>query len=343
MSRPISARYRDPLDEIWLACAHELGFTVVRTAEAYASSTGDGTILVGTADTLDADDSLAQMMLHELCHALVEGEAAHGRRDWGLANEDDRDLLREHACLRLQAHLAAAHGLRQLLAPTTDWRAFYDGLAADPFADPAGRREPSAVAARLGARRAGRAPWAEPLTRALAATRAIAAAVRAHGVGPADGLEPLWARLGPPPAPQHPAGHAPIRPGSERCAACAWRDQRARCLVARKRVADDAPACTSFEPAAELDCQTCAACCTTAYHAVDLGAREPVRKRHPQLVSVDEAGRAQLLRPDGRCVALAGEARYACTVYDDRPRTCRDFTRGSANCLDARRRVGLTL
>jgi len=34
---------------------------------------------------------------------------------------------------------------------------------------------------------------------------------------------------------------------------------------------------------------------------------------------------------------------YVCDICEDRPRTCRDFDRGSTNCLDARRRVGLSL
>ena len=39
----------------------------------------------------------------------------------------------------------------------------------------------------------------------------------------------------------------------------------------------------------------------------------------------------------------ARATRFHCTIYDDRPRTCRDFTLGSAHCLTARRRVGLSL
>ena len=35
--------------------------------------------------------------------------------------------------------------------------------------------------------------------------------------------------------------------------------------------------------------------------------------------------------------------RYHCTIYDDRPKTCRDFTLGGEHCLTARQRVGLTL
>ena len=60
------------------------------------------------------------------------------------------------------------------------------------------------------------------------------------------------------------------------------------------------------------------------------------------------------MRCDGdRCAALCGGepdaakpervTRYYCAIYDDRPRTCRDFTLGSAHCLTARRRVGLSL
>ena len=49
---------------------------------------------------------LAQLILHELCHALVEGPGALNRPDWGLDNESARDVEREHACLRLQARLA---------------------------------------------------------------------------------------------------------------------------------------------------------------------------------------------------------------------------------------------
>ena len=58
----------------------------------------------------------------------------------------------------------------------------------------------------------------------------------------------------------------------------------------------------------------------------------------------------ELARAGDRCAALAGGAlvdgaytAYHCTIYPDRPRTCRDFTLGSEHCLTARRRVGLSL
>ncbi|MBS1214659.1 MAG: hypothetical protein H6R26_3276, partial [Proteobacteria bacterium] len=91
---------------------------------------------------------------------------------------------------------------------------------------------------------------------------------------------------------------------------------------------------------------SCGACCREAYHSVEISAREPVNRLHPSLVVV-EPTRRKLRRDGDRCAALAGGTTavepYACAIYDDRPRTCRDFTRGSANCLDARRRVGLSL
>src|SRR3954468_16094058 len=93
-----------PLDEpaidfIWTGAAAALGFRVIRTAAAYASTDGEGTILIGTPETLDDDDSVAQLVLHELCHALVQGEENLRRADWGLDNTSDADLPRENACL----------------------------------------------------------------------------------------------------------------------------------------------------------------------------------------------------------------------------------------------------
>ena len=58
-----------------------------------------------------------------------------------------------------------------------------------------------------------------------------------------------------------------------------------------------------------------------------------------------ERGTYLEIRRDGeRCSALeVTPPRYRCVIYDDRPKTCRDFTLGSAHCLTARRRVGLSL
>jgi Fe-S-cluster containining protein len=126
-----------------------------------------------------------------------------------------------------------------------------------------------------------------------------------------------------------------------------------RCRSADGAPIEDAwPGCERFEPA--LDCLTCGACCREAYQSVEVGRRERFVKTRPDYV-VDRTTYLEIRRAGARCAALAGgEALagpngapriggYHCVIYDDRPRTCRDFTLGSANCLDARRRVGLSL
>lgn len=368
-------RYEDPLARVWIVCAEHIGFRVARTTEAYASTDGRGTLLIGADELLDPDDSLAQMILHELCHALVEGEAGEGQTDWGLDNTSGRHTWRERATLRLQAYLTAPYGLRDFFAPTTDFRVkFWDSLPDDPFwaaQEAGGRRERSCVAARLAAWRATQARWAPHLRAALAASAAIAAVtprgLRHEAVGghasplspspsPARGeggeaLPSLWSTVVEPPVP-HPAGHAALAnyPTGQGCADCAWShairgNLRCRHAPAIKLPAD-APTCARWEPASELDCQTCGACCREAYHSVEVGPREPVVKRHPDLVLKLET-HSKLRRDGDRCAALQGghtpDENYACAIYEDRPRTCREFTRGSANCLDARRRVGLSL
>lgn len=91
-----------------------------------------------------------------------------------------------------------------------------------------------------------------------------------------------------------------------------------------------------------LDCRECGACCREAFHTVDVSRRDPFARTHAHLL-VEQDGRLQLPRPDGNCACLKSEGgRYACTAYADRPRSCRDFERGSDNCLTARRRVRLT-
>lgn len=44
-------------------------------------------------------------------------------------------------------------------------------------------------------------------------------------------------------------------------------------------------------------------------------------------------------KPNGECIALDSDTGY-CTIYDYRPRTCKDFERGSKECLDALDRLG---
>jgi putative zinc- or iron-chelating protein len=347
VARDVTHRYLDPLTQVWLAAARRIGLRVERTPDAYAATDGRGTLALGDDAALDADDSLAQMIFHELCHSLVEGEDAFARPDWGMDNTGPDHDWREHACLRVQYILAGRHGLRGLFAPTTDFRAFWDQLAGDILAD---RADPSVQAAIAGLRRVAVPPWAPALDNALAATAQIAqVAARFAAPAPApapagDATPSLWHAVVAPPAP-HPTGLPPgVAAGS--CGTCAWRTG-ARCRQAAARVDPAWPTCERFEPA--LDCQTCGACCRAAYHSVEVTRRDPVVKAHPALI-VDRGSYLEIRRSGDRCAALHGGAiehgtttRYHCAIYDDRPRTCRDFTLGSAHCLTARRRVGLSL
>lgn len=166
--RIVSHRYEDPLDVIWTHAAARLGLRIVRCVDVYASTDGQGTLAIGIASTLDPDDCLAQMVLHEVCHWLVQGEGANALPDWGLENISDRDVVREHACLRTQAALTAEFGLRQILAPTTEFRSFYDELGETPVSDDA-----SSKLARKAISRATSAPWNPALREALEATAQI--------------------------------------------------------------------------------------------------------------------------------------------------------------------------
>ena len=166
--RPITNTYTDPLDLIWLHAAQQMGMRVERSAEVNASWDGGGVLTIGTAETLDADDCLAQMILHEACHALVEGPDSLQKLDWGLG---EADKVHEHACLRLQAALADTVGMRPFFAATTVFRRYYDALPDNPLAT----EDDPAIAMALAAwQSATRGPWAVPLQEALSKSAAIA-------------------------------------------------------------------------------------------------------------------------------------------------------------------------
>ncbi len=352
MTREVTHRYVDPLALLWISAARRIGLRVIRTPDTYAATDGRGALAIAIDSELDADDSLAQMIFHELCHSLVEGEDSFTRPDWGMNNTGPEDDWREHACHRLQWVLSGRYGLRALFAPTTDHRAFWDQLSGDVLAD---RTDPSVQAAIAGLRRVTLPPWAPALEDALAATARIAAETARFPVASTPGeLPPLWASVTAAPAP-HPTG-LPEGAAAGTCGTCAWRYEHrgaVRCRQAdtntKKPIKlDDAwPACERYE--AEVDCQTCGACCRAAYHSVEVARRDPVVKAQPSYI-VDRGTYLEIRRAGDRCSALAGGTledgrmtRFHCVIYDDRPRTCRDFTLGSAHCLTARRRVGLSL
>lgn len=348
MSRPVHHRYLDPLDRIWITTADRIGLKVRRSDAVYAATEPDRTLHLGNPVHLDPDDSVAQMIFHELCHSLVEGHEAFERHDWGLDNTSDRDVPREHACLRVQAALSLGYGLRRFLAPTTEHRAFYDALPPDPLV-PA--HEPSVVAATLGVHRADRHPWKPHLRAALEATAVIARRAREFA---ADD-DSLWAVVDDA-QPRHQVGFFETAIDRDRrtCGNCAWMYMGGPGpLVARCRQADggqthsDNVGCERWEP--EPDCLQCGACCRAAYHSVTIEPTEPLIEKHPDMV-VERDNYVELARSGDRCAALQGGGvrdgklaePFTCRIYADRPRNCSEFENSGEHCLIARRRVGLS-
>ncbi len=344
MARTIRYRYTDPLDLIWLGCARDVGLTIARSDSVYASFDGSGTLTLSTAEHFDADDSLAQLIFHELCHALVAGPRRALRSDWGMENVDERDLLQEHACHRVQAALADRHGLRAMFAVTTDWRPYWDALPLDSLGP---GTDPAIALAREGFERATEGPWARAIEQALRRTQELAALVRETQ----PGSDELWSLT----RPLHASGFVMGEDDSNTCGECAWSFEASglRCRQTRRlpkargvRVDEDAQACVRFEPKFdERECGACGACCREAFDRVEVSVKDIVRKLHPELISRDGFGE-HLPRPQGRCVALIGDGRaepYLCRIYPDRPKSCADFAVAGDACLEARKRVGRQL
>lgn len=172
--RPVLRRYVDPLDLVWIATAKRLGLTIRRNPRIFSATDGRGILELGPLDTLDPDDSTAQMIFHEFCHWITNGVETFHERDWGFALDAELDW-REHACLRLQAALADEFGLRHILAPTSQFRKYYDELPADPFGALAGWpcEELVVPLARDSFARAHTEPWGAALRDVLRAHAAI--------------------------------------------------------------------------------------------------------------------------------------------------------------------------
>ena len=166
--------YDDPLDVIWLHAALRMGMTIERSSTVFAAWNGAGILTIGTAETLDPDDSVAQMILHETCHCLIEGPQSFSQPDWGVQIDNPEQRVREHSCLRLQAAITQPFGLRQFFAATTNFRKYYDKLPVDPLADDG---DPAVEAAIAGMQRAKDGPWSAILADALQRTQQIAAIV----------------------------------------------------------------------------------------------------------------------------------------------------------------------
>ena len=378
VSRSIKFRYEDPLDALWTKTARSLGLTVQRGPHSYASTDGNGVLSLSDPSGMDRDDCLAQMILHEICHWMVQGPQSIGWVDWGLDNVGDTDVEREHACLRLQAALLDPFGLRETLGPTTDFRVYYDALPSDPFSEREAADRESITRARAAWNRRNRRPFGTQLEEALRATKEILDTVAQgdHELSPDSLLATAGEAL-----PLHRFGTplAAVNLGSRprQCGDCAWAVPgkknlgllRCRQHNLRKLEAHEL-ACVRFEES--FDCLACGACCREAYDTVEVAERDPAKKKHLHLM-VERSGGHDMKRAGSRCVclqgglplaapvpaisggresadagqrlaplAMPGGAPFTCSIYEDRPRTCRDFTIFSQNCLDARRSVGLS-
>jgi hypothetical protein len=178
------AEATDPLDLIWIVTAQRLGLQVRRRADAFASSDGHGTLWIGTPDTLDDDDCVAQMVFHEICHWIVGGEPTRHAVDWGFEPMEDLHWL-EYPTLRLQFELAGRYGLRDLLAPTTEGRRYWDALTDAVVLQP-GEGPEILDRTKEALERSRAAPWHDPLDLVLSATAQLRRIVLPYAV------ETIW-------------------------------------------------------------------------------------------------------------------------------------------------------
>jgi Fe-S-cluster containining protein len=100
----------------------------------------------------------------------------------------------------------------------------------------------------------------------------------------------------------------------------------------------------------ELDCLACGACCRQASDGrILVPAEDIVRWRRTgrsdiaaRLVDGHFGELAFAYTAEGACVHLGTEASVnACSIYEARGTTCRDFEKGSWQCREFRRDAGL--
>ncbi len=122
---PLSQAVRDELGGVWCRALEALGLRLRRGSDAFVSYDGRGTLWIAPDADLDPEDTLAQLIFHEVCHWAVEGEDAGQRVDWGFGPPSE-DTTPERRCLELQAGAARHFGLARLMRPTTEFAPWYD-------------------------------------------------------------------------------------------------------------------------------------------------------------------------------------------------------------------------
>jgi Fe-S-cluster containining protein len=100
----------------------------------------------------------------------------------------------------------------------------------------------------------------------------------------------------------------------------------------------------------ELDCLACGACCRQASDGrILVPAEDLVRWKRQgredilaRIVPGHFGEEAFAYTADGACVHLGVPGQpNACAIYEDRGTTCREFERGSWQCLEFRRDMGI--
>ena len=101
-----------------------------------------------------------------------------------------------------------------------------------------------------------------------------------------------------------------------------------------------------------FDCQKCGACCLS-FDVVLLSQAEcDAYERNPRLLSltvIHPVGGAQWrfmarTQETGQCMALGGKlGDCGCTIYEDRPDLCRKFPSGGPECIEVRKKFGMSI
>ncbi len=156
----------------------------------------------------------------------------------------------------------------------------------------------------------------------------------------------------------HPSGLPLGVDPSRTCGTCSWALGNGPSRVCLKAappateagpaVQSDTVACAQYETG--VNCDPCGACCREAFDSVPVGPEdEATAIAHPDYIrQYDDTWRdlKRVPTPNGtRCAALRGDGAtspYRCVIYAGRPSPCSELEVGSANCLYARRRVGLS-
>ncbi len=96
----------------------------------------------------------------------------------------------------------------------------------------------------------------------------------------------------------------------------------------------------------EYDCENCGACCRCfpIFASESDAEREPAirretRKLEPHLSTEDKAYQMHPLPFHTSCAFLQKD--QLCRIYETRPEVCRRFEAGSAQCIEARARMGV--